>query len=128
MLRLIRIIIKILFNFPNYEPQPVTIKTLWYWINQFPYDLRLHLLLVLDKIDFFSKKEVKNALIDLNNEILRRLNIDGVDIKHVIYISIDKTGSSSHVMLNILRDNANLERQGAILLDSNDIQGLNIQS
>lgn len=128
MLKLLNIVYKVLFIYKSYEPQPVTIRSLWLWINQFPFTLRIHLLLLLDKIDFITKKEVQKSLLQLNHDILARLQVDGVDIRHIIYISIDKAGSSSHVILNMLRDIANLELQGAILLDSKDTIGLNKQS
>ncbi|MBA4158167.1 MAG: hypothetical protein H0X65_11910 [Gemmatimonadetes bacterium] len=92
---------------------------------QFPTPVRGDLLNLLNQVRFFPEAEVKSALVQLNEEVLARLEADGIGVEQVIYVSVDKAGSSSPVMLNMLRDAANLERRGARFVDSKDERGIN---
>lgn len=69
---------------------------------------------------YISEKATIQNLVSLNQNILSRLRSDGIELDRVIYVAIDTAGSSSHVMLNLLRDAENLERRGARLIDSKD--------
>jgi hypothetical protein len=113
--------LKNLARLRGYEPQPVTIKRLWIWLRQFPTRERLALLRLLTHVRFVSKSEAIRALLTQNDAILERLREDGVGIENVIYVSLDSAGSSSGVMLNLLRDRANLERRGARFAHSGEV-------
>ena len=76
------------------------------------------------KIRFVTKQEAVGKLLELNSQVLTALNQDGVDHGRVIYVTTDSAGSSSGVMLNLLRDRGNLERKGAKFLDSKDAIGI----
>ena len=74
---------------------------------QFPEDIRVELMTLAKNLLFVSKKQVKGWLVKLNEDILTSLGVDGIDVTEVIYISTDTAGSSSGVMLNLLRNEAN---------------------
>jgi len=57
----------------------------------------------------------------MNRTILTRLKDSGIPPEKVIYIQVDDAGSSSPVMLNMLRDAANLERQKCRFVDSKNV-------
>lgn len=105
-------------RFPEYEPEFVTFKRVWDWARQFPPPLQRDILSLLNKIIYISKEEVREALLSMNEQILKKLANDGIGIQNVIYVQIDSAGSSSPVMLNMLRNYANLERRGARFVDS----------
>lgn len=54
----------------------------------------------------------------------RFLRDDGIGVANVIYVALDSAGSSSGVVLNLLRDHANLERRGAKLVHPRDVTSL----
>lgn len=111
---------KILFYFRGYRPQPVTLLSVWRWLRQFPVSSRLRLYLLLDYMIYISERATIQSLVSLNRGMLSRLRSDGVGLDRTIYVAVDAAGSSSHVMLNLLRDAENLERKGAKLVDSRD--------
>jgi hypothetical protein len=125
MLSYLRVFWKILFYFRGYKPQPVTPLSVWRWLSQFPVPSRRWLLLLLDYVIYISEKVTIQNLVSLNQDILSRLCSDGIGLDRTIYVAIDTAGSSSHVMLNLLRDVENLERRGARLVDSKDTYSLN---
>ncbi len=116
--------VRALLRLRAYEPQRVTPGVLWRWLRQFPSRYRADLLQLLGHVQFISESETIRALIDLNDDILARLAADGVSIDHVVYVELDSAGSSSGVMLNMLRDHSNLERRGAHFVHSKDVTGL----
>ena len=71
-----------------------------------------------------SADAVAQLLLELNSKVLTELRRDGVDHDRVIYVTTDSAGSSSGVMLNMLRDRGNLERKGVRFLDSRDATGI----
>ena len=74
---------------------------------------------------FVSEEETGHSLKRANDTMLDNLKEDGIGPENVIYVSTDKAGSSSGVMLNMLRDRANLERQGSTFLHYGE--GIRIQ-
>jgi hypothetical protein len=78
----------------------------------------------LDYIIYFSERATVDSLVKLNREILGNLAADGVELDRVIYVASDSAGSSSHIMLNLLRDVENLERRGATLIGSREAHAL----
>ena len=94
------------------------------WVSQFPAEHRPTLVRLAGKLQFVSKQETVKALLELNKGVLGALASESVTTKSVIYVTTDTAGSSSGVMLNLLRDRANLERRGAHFLDSRDLEGI----
>ena len=116
--------IQILRKLRGYEPKSPTFRDLHRWVRQFPAKDRTGLIRLAANLQFFSKQETVRSLAALNQKALRILEDDGIGADRVIYISTDSAGSSSGVMLNLLRNHANLEQQGARLLHSRDADGI----
>lgn len=93
---------------------------MWLWLSQYPNSCRVCLFRLLDYVIYFSEKKTIETLQYLNQSILEKLSEDGIELDKVIYVAIDAAGSSSHVMLNLLRDVENLERKGAKLVGSGE--------
>lgn len=75
----------------------------------------------LDYILYISEADTIKGLVSQHRDIRKRLSEAGIELDRIIYMSIDTAGSSSPVILNLLRNAENLERQGANLIDSKDI-------
>jgi len=108
----------------DYRPKKVTIRSINKWLSQFPKSDRKALIGLLNRVRYFSEPETERALVELNRRLLDRLAGSGISIDRVVYVQVDEAGSSSGVMLNMLRDAARLEGQGCRFLDSKDIPGL----
>lgn len=108
----------------GYRPKKVTLRSINHWVKQFPREYREYLLRLLANVRFVSEEETIRHLLELNAAVLRSLEADGVPIKRVIYVTTDTAASSSEVMLNLLRDRANLERRGARIIASRDAFGI----
>ena len=55
---------------------------------------------------------------------MARLTAAGLRHHQIIYVSVHEAGSSSSLMLNMLRDQARLEQRGCVLLDAKDVRGI----
>ena len=109
----------------DYRPQPVTIGSIKTWLQQFEEKDRKALLALLDKVVYLSEKNTEKLLVELNNSLLHRLNESQIPPKNIIYVQIHEAGSSSPVMLNMIRDRALLQRKGCHFIDSKDVRALN---
>ena len=116
--------IKAAWRLKDYEPSPVTVLSLLRWARQFPPEFRSDLLRLATGIRFVTRQEVVQSLLELNSRVIAALRKDGVGYDRVIYVTTDSAGSSSGVMLNMLRDRGNLERKGVKFLDSRDARGI----
>jgi hypothetical protein len=114
----------LVWRFRDYKPNPVTFARLRDWIRQFERGDRPAILNVLQSVDYMNEREVRRILVEQNEALIRRLNAAGIATRKIIYVSIDAAGSSSAVMLNLLRDACHLERRGCRLLDSRDVLGI----
>lgn len=112
-------------RFYDYRPQPVTLGSINTWLQQFEEKDKKALLALLDKVVYLSEKNVEKLLVELNNSLLARLNESQIPLKHIIYMQIHEAGSSSPVILNMIRDRALLERKGCHFIDSKDVRALN---
>jgi hypothetical protein len=70
-------------------------------------------------VRYFSIDETERALARANERVLEQLRADGLGLHQVIYMQVHDAGSSSGVMLNMLRDSQKLERSGCRFIDSN---------
>lgn len=116
--------IKAVLRFHDYRPQPVTFAGVNRWIKQFDKRDRKHASLLLENVIYLSERDTKQILIQQNAALMNRLADAGVSAKKLIYVQVHEAGSSSPVMLNILRDAAGLERLGCRFLDSRDSLGI----
>lgn len=114
----------ILTIFKHYKPRPVSTSIFRRWLLQFPRQIRSHLVFLFSKVIFITEEQAKSALVTLNDKIIEKLAADGIGPEKIIYVQIDTAGSSSPVMLNMLRDTANLSRRGFKFIDSRDMIGL----
>lgn len=115
--------LQVMFRLRSYEPQKVRLKSLYRWLNQFPRNYHSALIRLAGSVRLVSKKETVETLTRVNEKILESLLEDDVSLcqGNVIYVTTDTAGSSSGVMLNLLRNHGNLERRGAVFLDSKDV-------
>ena len=112
-------------RFYDYRPQAVTVGTIKVWLQQFEEKDQKTLIAFLDKVFYLSEKTVEKLLVDLNNSLLARLNESQITPKNIIYVQIHEAGSSSPVILNMIRNRALLERKGCHFIDSKDVRALN---
>jgi len=112
-------------RFPDYRPQPVTVKRLDAWMKQFSQQDEKAALTLLDRIIYLSEKEVEKILVEQNKALVAYLRKSKIPPEKTVYVSLHDAGSSSPVMLNLLRDAAGLERMGCKLIDGNNVLGLN---
>jgi hypothetical protein len=114
----------LLWKFRDYQPKKITFRTVLTWLAQFDKGDRASALKLIASVNYLNEAEVKRTLIKQNDALLRHLKEAGIPPKNVIYVSIDTAGSSSAVILNLLRDGCHLERRGCRLLDSRDVLGI----
>ena len=112
-------------RFYDYKPQPVTVVSIKTWLQQFKENDKKALFALLDKVVYLSEKNIEKLLIELNNSLLDRLNESQIPPKNIIYMQIHEAGSSSPVILNMIRDRALLEQKGCHFIDSKDVRALN---
>jgi hypothetical protein len=90
------------------------------WLDQFPPEDRRWLLSLINNVRYLDERTVRAVLVAQNDALLKRLKRDGIGIKNVIYVQYDDAGSSSGVILNLLRDAANLASAGCHFVDGHD--------
>ena len=112
------------WKFRTYKPSRVTPSRIFQWLRQYPSEHRGLLLRLLNLVEYLGEEEIERALVEANAGILDRLAADGIGVERVIYVQHDEAGSSSPVMLNLLRDAARLERSGARFVDGRDQNSL----
>jgi hypothetical protein len=116
--------IKAVRRFRDYRPQRVTFLGVNRWFNQFEKRDRKYARALLECVIFLSERDIRQILVDQNRALMNWLSAAGLPNHKLIYVQIDDAGSSSPVMLNMLRDAAGLERLGCHLLDSRDTLGI----
>jgi len=116
--------IRAVWRFCDYRPQRVTFGGVNRWVNQFEKRDRKHARVLLECVINLSERDIRQILVDQNRALMRRLASVGIPPERLIYVQVDDAGSSSPVMLNMLRDAAGLERLGCHLLDSHDSMGI----
>lgn len=113
-----------LLRFQDYEPQQVTPAAITRWLSQLTRTQRADALSLLRHVKYFSRKETEAQLVSLNRGLQSRLAESGIAPRETIYVQVHDAGSSSVVMLSILRDKGHLEAAGARLVDWRDARGL----
>jgi hypothetical protein len=112
-------------RFHDYHPQPVSVGSATRWMKQLDKkDLKLAWKL-LDKVIYLSEAETKKILLHQNSVLMSNLHKAGLPSKKLIYVQTDDAGSSSPMMLGMLRNAAGLEQLGCTLLDGRDAFGIN---
>ncbi len=116
--------IRAAFRYRGYKPQPLKFFSALRWLNQFEEQDRMLAERLLDNVIYLSESTTREILVNQNAELMKRLRDVGLPAKKLIYVSFHEAGSSSPVMLNLLRDSANLERMGCRLIDGRNTLGL----
>jgi hypothetical protein len=116
--------IRAAWRFRGYKPKPLSPLTTLRWVRQFDRSDRQLIEKLLDNVIYFSEPMTRSVLLEQNAALSRRLDAAGIAKKKRIYLSIHDAGSSSPVMLNLLRDSARLEGTGSKMLDGRDRLGL----
>jgi hypothetical protein len=107
-------------RFQGYKPQPLTWLSAKRWLMQFDKRDRRIAEQFLAKVIFISESRTRDILVSQNAALMKRLIDAGLNTKQFIYVQVHDAGSSSPVMLNILRDAASLERLGCRFVDAHD--------
>lgn len=118
--------LKAVLRFRDYQPQHVSMASVDRWVKQLKTkeDQKLAWML-LDKIIYISEAETKKILVHHNNVLMENLRKAGLPSNKLIYVSTDDAGSSSPMMLGMLRNAALLEQQSCKFLDGRDAMGIN---
>jgi hypothetical protein len=107
-------------RFADYRPQAVTVERLDTWVRQFSERDAKAILTLLDRVIYLNEPTVEKILVDQNRALVDKLRRAGIPAERIVYMSLHDAGSSSPVMLNLLRDGARLERRGSPLIDGNN--------
>ena len=105
----------------DYRQNTITLQKCYRWLQQFPLADQYTIASLLSKIRYFSERETKKLLIAHNHKLIQKLEKEGVSPEKIIYVTLDDPGSSSHIMFNLLRDGANLEKRGFQVCDNGNI-------
>ena len=81
--------------------------------------------MLLDKVIYLSETETKKILLHQNAALMENLRKATLKPNKLIYVSTDDAGSSSPMMLSMIRNAARLEQRGCKFLDSRDAFGIN---
>jgi|ERR1700733_1313794 len=108
------------WRFRDYKPLPVTFGRAKKWIEQFQPRDRKAAGLLLEKVVYLSEKRTRSILVQQNSALMDRLAEAGLPPNKLVYVQVHDAGSSSGVMLNILRDAAGLDRLGCHLIDAHN--------
>ena len=112
------------WTFRDYRPQAVTFPSILRWLRQFQDEDRRAVLWLLSRVEYISEGRAKDLLVSVNEILLSRLQGSGIEEKNIIYVQMHDPGSSSPVMLNMVRDASLLENRGCHFIDSKDVRGL----
>jgi len=110
--------------FRDYRPQPVTFGSISSWLQQFQCEDRRAVLGLLGRVQYISEGRAEDLLMRLNESLLSRLRASGIPERNVIYVQMHDPGSSSGVMLNMVRDACRLQRRGCWFIDSKNVRDL----
>ncbi|MGB2652140.1 MAG: hypothetical protein WAN62_00020, partial [Candidatus Acidiferrum sp.] len=97
------------WRFRDYKPLPVTFGRAKKWLEQFRGKDRRAAGVLLEKVVYLSEKTTRSILVQQNHTLMNRLAAAGLPADKLIYVQVHDAGSSSPVMLNLLRDAAGLD-------------------
>lgn len=113
------------WRFHDYKPSPVTFGRARKWVEQFKGNDRKTAEILLKKVVYLSEKTTRDILVQQNHALMTRLAAVGLPPDKLVYVQVHDAGSSSPVMLNLLRDAAGLDRLGCHFVDAHDSFGIN---
>jgi len=103
-------------RYKDYKPQPLTWLAARRWVMQFEKKDRRLAERLLSKVISLSESRTRDILVEQNAALMKRLFDAGLTAKQLIYVQVHDAGSSSPVMLNLIRDAAGLEKMGLPIL------------
>ena len=112
--------IRACLRYTDYKPQPLTWLAARRWVMQFDRKDRRLAERLLSSVIYLSESRTRDILVEQNAALMKRLFDAGLKATQLIYVQIHDAGSSSPVMLNLLRDAAGLEKMGCRFLDAHD--------
>lgn len=113
--------IRIWHRFRLYKPQKISIKSILIWINQFSPDEKVLIKRAALQLKHVNQSELVDDLLERNKALLKELLNAGINLNKIIYVSISDAGSSSHAILNLLRDAGRLQNSGCKLVDAGNL-------
>ena len=118
--------LKAVLRYHDYQPQHVSLFSVAKWMGQIKSkkDQKLAWQL-LDKVIYISESQTRKILLHQNAALMENLRLAGLNSNKLIYVSTDDAGSSSPMMLGMLKTAARLEQQGCKFFDSRDAFGIN---
>jgi len=111
-------------RFGEYEPFRVTPRSAFRWLNQFSDPEKRAIAKAVRYLSYVSEHRFVKNLIDRNRALLSKLKQGKVPLTNVIYVSIGEAGSSSHSILNLVRDRAGLQNLGCRFTDGKSYDAL----
>jgi hypothetical protein len=116
--------VRALLQYPDYAPQPLTIVGVRRWIKQFKKGDRRHIWRLVENVVYLTAGKVRDILIEQNSNLTQRLMQAGLRHDQFVYVQVHDAGSSSGVMVNLLRDTARLKKR-CHFIDSRDTYRIN---
>lgn len=116
--------LKTAYKFRGYSPQRVLPRSVWNWLKQYPIEDRALVKNATAHLQYINERDFTDGLCDRNKALLTKLTASGISNKNIIYVSVGDAGSSSHMVLNLLRDRALLENSGCVLIHAADSRKL----
>jgi hypothetical protein len=108
---------KMWIRFNSYLPKNVTPRSVWLWLRQFSQEERAALRKAADRLLYVPEKVFIKEMVEQNNALLHKLRESGVPLSKIIYVSVGEAGSSSHAVLNVIRDRCQLQSLGCRFAD-----------
>jgi len=112
--------IRSILKYRGYRPQRLTFRGVRRWIRQFDQRDRKHIRRLLTSVFYLREKKVKEILVQQNTALMKQLTDAGLKPHQFIYVQVHDAGSSSGLMLNMLRDEARLQQRGCYFVDARD--------
>jgi len=108
----------------SYNQNKISLASIYNWLCQFQENDREMIVLLFSYIRFYSQEKITQILLKQNENLLQKMKKNGIEPDHIIYITVDEPASSSHLMLNLLRDAGHLQRLRVHFMDSKNILGI----
>lgn len=105
-------------RFRKYRPQKVTPWSVLRWLHQYPKNERELVKKAALRLQQVNERDMISSLVESNTALIRELKEANIPYKNIIYVSVSNAGSSSQLILHLLRDAARLENLGCKLIDA----------
>jgi hypothetical protein len=117
-------LLKMRIRFHSYLPKKVTPRSVWLWLRQFSQEERAALCKAAEHLLYVPEKVFIEQMVEQNKALLNKLKGSGVPLSKIIYVSVGEAGSSSHAVLNVIRDRCQLQSLGCKFADGRSYDAL----